>query len=104
MTNAKYWQIIIFNLSLNEPYSSRIAYSTALDLQYCMDMQSHPKLHPKTSCHCYFNIVSGESRGTQCLRTGFYGAEIMSAELKKETDYNIVGLKKNIIFWKISLL
>ena len=66
---------IISQTMSNAPQET--AYCATLDLQY---VYSQLNVHTETARHCNFNFVSGDTTGTYCFETGFYGLTDMPAE------------------------
>ena len=56
-------------------------------------------LHPDTSKHCNFNIVSGNMTGTYPFSTVIRGLTDIPAEFRKSMDYYLVGLRKIFCFF-----
>ena len=72
-------------------------YFTTLDLQYAY---SQLNLHTVTARHCYFNIVSGDMKGTYCFKTGFYGLTDIYrlAEFQKANECTLARLNNTLCF------
>ena len=71
------------------------AWFTTIDLKYAY---SQIPLHPDTTQHCKFNLVSGEATGTYRFLTGFYCLTDMPAEFQKALDSTLVGLTSTHCF------
>ena len=70
-------------------------YFSTIDLKYAY---SQLNLHPETTKHCNFNIVSGDMTGTYRFKTVFYGLTDMPDEFQKAMDYTLIGLKNTFCF------
>ena len=68
---------------------------TSLDIQYAYGQMI---LHHETAKHCTFQIVGGESTGTDDFNTGFYGIKIMPPEFQKIMDQILHKTKNTFTF------
>ena len=93
MTNISSLIPTILHTLSNAPQET--AYFTILDLQYAY---SQLNLHTDTACHCYINIVSGDTTGTYCFITGFYGLTDRPTEIQKAIDCTLAGLNNIFCF------
>ena len=71
------------------------AYFSVLDLKCAY---SQLQLNKDTAKHRNFNIICGESTGTNRFKTGFYGLTDMPAEFQKAMDYKLIGLQNTYCF------
>ena len=73
----------------------REVWFTSLGLKYAF---SQLLLSDLVSSHCNFSIVCGESTGTYCFKTGFYGLTDMPKEFQKAMDNTLQNTKGVICF------
>ena len=57
--------------------NGQLVFFSTINLKYAY---SQLQLHKDTAKHCNFNIISGESTGTNRFKTGFYGLTDMPVD------------------------